>query len=131
MSSACRGRQVRAKMRGMKSSCTSSISATGPAISSRYCRALTNICVDRRPRARRLKRYRPGATINLQLQIQVPKLRDHVLAPRVAWFARGEGEARLLVDMPGCRQNAVGPECDFFIFRMAGKTNALADQSCA
>src|SRR5262245_34117554 len=32
--------------------------------------------------------------------------------------------------MPGCRQNAVSPERDFFISRMACKSNALVDQSC-
>ncbi len=52
-SSACPARPAPARTPGTTSSCTSSTTATGPAISSRSCRGSTSICAAPRRRARR------------------------------------------------------------------------------
>src|SRR6202030_1965599 len=58
----------RAAMRGMSFSRPSSITARGPAISSRSCRGWTNICDARKPRAHRSDLVIPGRAFSADPQ---------------------------------------------------------------
>ena len=118
--SACPARPAPARMPGTTSSCTSSTTATGPAISSRSCRGSTSTCAGRRRKGRRLKpfrhcprrraiqrvdgrwricwvpRFRGGRRPS---QIQIPVLRDDLLAEGFLRFALRQREAAAGIDL--------------------------------
>src|SRR5262245_8322187 len=118
--SPCRVRRARAATPGMKYWCTSSITATGPATSWKFCQGSTSTCGVPKQKAR---------PPSLPLELEIPELGDDVLAPAAAGLTRCQLEPRALVDVPCGREHAVRPQSDFCIAFGKRKAHALIYKS--
>src|SRR5450631_1546622 len=160
-SSACRDRRAPAATAGTAFLPPSSITARGPAILWRSCRAWTNICAARRRKGRRPKfrhsgarptgprqarpderapgisRFRvrrfasPRNDEEKKSQLPFPGLADQAL-PKTAVRLGGDlDETGILVDLAGGDQDALGPQRDFAIAAGLRESDAFGDQPFA
>src|SRR5262245_65676598 len=117
--SPCRVRRARAATPGMKYWCTSSITATGPATSWKFCQGSTSTCGAPKQKARPPSR---------PLELQIPELGDDVLAPAAAGLARCQPEPSAFVDVPCGGQHAVRPQSDLCVTFGPREAHAVIDK---